>query len=60
MRKLSKFGNKYKDRIKSIKESEETRKENIKIQKRAEELLKQEQKEKEAFLNETYNKPNKK
>ena len=53
-RKPSKFGNKYKERIKSIKESDETRKENIRIQKRAEALLKQEQKEKQKFLNETY------
>ena len=56
MRKLSKFGNKYKDRIKSIKESDETRKENIKIQKKAEALLKQEQKEKDKFLKDTYSK----
>ncbi len=53
-RKPSKFGSKYKDRIQSIKDSDETRKENIRIQKEAEELLKKEQKEKEEFLNKTY------
>ncbi len=43
-KKLSKFSNKYKDRIQSIKESDETRKENLKIQKKAEALLKKEKK----------------
>ena len=56
-RKPSKFGSKYQERIKSIKESEETRKENLRIQKRAEALLKQEQKEKKEkreFLEKAY------
>ena len=59
MKKLSKFSNKYRDRIESIKESETTRQQNIKIQKKAEAILKQEQNEKEKFLKDTYGKSKK-
>ena len=50
-RKDSKFSSKYKDRILSIKESDNTRLKNIE---------EAEKKEKEEFLKETYNNKNKK
>ena len=60
-KRASKFSNKYKDRIESIKESEKTRQENIRIQEKARELIEEEeQKEKEKFLKETYSKKAKK
>ena len=60
-RKRSKFSNKYKERIESIKESEKTRQENIRIHEKARQLMEEEEKkEKEKFLKETYNKKIKK
>lgn len=57
----SKFSNKYKDRINSIKESEKTRLENIKIHEKARQMIEEEeQREKEEFLKEFYNKEDKK
>jgi len=53
--KASKFASKYKDRIESIKESEKTRQENIRIHEKAKQLIEEEEKrEKEKFLKETY------
>lgn len=53
----SKFSSKYKDRIESIKESEKTRLENIRIHEKAKQMIEEEeQKEKEKFLKETYKK----
>ena len=60
-KRTSKFSNKYKDRIESIKESEKTRLENIRIHEKAKKLIEEEeQKEKEKFLKETYSNRNKK
>lgn len=57
----SKFSSKYKDRINSIKESEKTRLENIKIHEKARQMIEEEEKkEKEKFLKEFYNKDEKK
>lgn len=57
----SKFSSKYKDRINSIKESEKTRLENIKIHEKARQMIEEEEKkEKEEFLKEFYNKDEKK
>lgn len=54
-RKSSKFSNKYQDRIKSIKESEETRRQNRKLYENAKKITDaEEKKEKEKFLKETY------
>jgi len=54
-RKTSKFANKYKDRIQSIQESEETRKINIEIYKKTQALIeKEEQLEKEKYINNQY------
>lgn len=56
-KKESKFNLKYKDRIESIKESEKTRLENIKIQNKAMKMIEEdEKKEKEEFLKSAYNK----
>lgn len=56
-RKASKFSNKYKDRIISIKDSDKTRQENLKKSKNSEKLTnKLETKEKEEFLKDTYKK----
>lgn len=56
-KRASKFTTKYKERIKSIKESEKTRQENLKIHKKAQKLIdEEEQREKEKFLKETYEK----
>lgn len=53
--RASKFASKYKDRIESIKESETTRQENIRIHEKAKQLIEEEEKrEKEKFLKETY------
>ncbi len=61
IKRTSKFSSKYKDRIESIKESEKTRLENIRIQEKAKKMIdEEEQKEKEKFLKETYNKNKKK
>ena len=61
LKRTSKFENKYKDRIKSIKESEKTRLENIRIHEKAKEMIEEEEKkEKEKFLRETYNNRKKK
>ncbi len=61
IKRKSKFSNKYKDRIESIKESEKTRLENIRIHEKAKEMIdEEEQKEKEKFLKETYSKKEKK
>ena len=55
-RKASKFSNKYKERIESIKESEKTRLENIRIHEKAKEMIdEEEQRAKEKFLKEAYN-----
>ena len=55
-RKNSKFKNKYSERIKSIQESETTRKQNIKLYERAKELTEEEEKkEKQRYIKETYN-----
>ena len=60
-KRASKFSNKYKDRIESIKESEKTRLENRKIQEKAQKLIEEEKtKEKEKFLKETYSRKTKK
>ena len=57
VKRTSKFSNKYKDRIESIKESEKTRLENIRIHEKAKQLIdEEEQREKEKFLKETYSK----
>ncbi len=57
LKRTSKFSNKYKDRIESIKESEKTRQENIRIHEKAREMIdEEEKKEKERFLKETYRK----
>jgi len=54
-RKASKFRNKYNERIKSIQDSEKTRKQNIKLYEKAKEIAdREEQKEKERFIKETY------
>lgn len=54
-RKASKFINKYSERIKSIRESETTRKENVKQYEKTKKIeKKKEQKDKEKFLEETY------
>lgn len=54
-RKASKFRNKYSDRIKSIQTSELMRQQNIKLYEKAKEITeKEEQKEKERFIKETY------
>ena len=54
-RKTSKFRNKYSERIKSIQESEKTRKQNIKLYEKAKQITEQEeQEEKERFIEETY------
>ncbi|MCL2354715.1 MAG: YvcK family protein [Oscillospiraceae bacterium] len=51
----SKFANKYEERIESIRNTEKTRQQNIKIHKKAEKITnKAEQEEKEKFLKETY------
>lgn len=56
-KKASKFRSKYNERIKSIQESDATRKQNIKLYEKAREITsKEEQKEKERFLKETYKK----
>lgn len=61
VKRTSKFSNKYKDRIESIKESEKTRLENIRIHEKAKEMIdEEEQREKEKFLKETYSKNKKK
>ena len=61
VKRTSKFSNKYKDRIESIKESEKTRLENIRIHEKAKQLInEEEQKEKEKFLKETYSSRKKK
>ena len=60
-KKNSKFSNKYKDRIESIKESEKTRLESIRIHEKATKMIEEEEKkEKERFLKETYSKNRKK
>ena len=60
-KRTSKFSNKYKDRIESIKESEKTRLENIRIHEKAKQMIdEEEQKEKEKFLKETYSNRKKK
>ena len=56
VKRTSKFSNKYSERIQSIKESEKTRLENIRIHEKAKEMIdEEEQKEKEKFLKEAYN-----
>ena len=56
-KKESKFSLKYKDRIESIQNSEETRKQNVKLQKQAEKMTKEEErKEKKRYLKETFKK----
>ena len=61
VKRTSKFTNKYSERINSIKESEKTRLENIRIHEQARKMIdEEEQKEKEKFLRETYNKSKKK
>lgn len=61
IKRTSKFSSKYKERIESIKESEKTRLENIRIQEKAKKMIdEEEQKKKEKFLKETYNKNRKK
>ena len=60
-KRTSKFSNKYRDRIESIKESEKTRLKNISIQEKAKKLIEEEeQKAKEKFLKETYSNKKKK
>ena len=57
VKRTSKFSNKYSERIQSIKESEKTRLENIRIHEKAKEMIdEEEQKEKEKFLKEAYSK----
>ena len=57
VKRTSKFSNKYRERIQSIKESEKTRLENIRIHEKAKEMIdEEEQKEKEKFLKEAYSK----
>ena len=57
----SKFSSKYRDRIESIKESEKTRLENIRIHEKAKQMIaEEEQKEKEKFLKDTYSNRKKK
>lgn len=59
-RKASKFTNKYKDRILSIKESEINRAKNRQLYEEAKKITDaEEKKEKEKFLQETYNRKNK-
>ena len=54
-RKVSKFQSKYSDRIKSIQESEDSRKKNKELFEQAEKMTTQEEeKEKERFIEETY------
>lgn len=61
LKRTSKFSSKYKDRIESIKESEKTRQENIRIHEKAKKMIdEEEKKEKERFLKETYSKKKKK
>ena len=61
MKRASKFSNKYKDRIESIKESDKTRLENIRIHEKAKKLIEEEdKKQKEKFLRETYSNRKKK
>lgn len=53
----SKFALKYKDRIESIQNSEETRRQNIKLQEQVDKITKEEEKkEKKRFLKETFKK----
>jgi len=60
-RSLSKFSTKYKDRIKSIKNTEKSRQKNIKIHTRAQKLIEAEELEEKAkFLKETYGSKDKK
>lgn len=59
VKRKSKFSNKYRDRIESIKESEQTRLENIRIHEKAKQLIEEEE-AKEKFLKETYSSKNKK
>jgi len=60
-RKESKFTTKYKERIKSIQESELSRQTNLKVHKKAEKMISEEEKkQKEEFLKETYEKTVKK
>ena len=61
VKRTSKFSNKYSERIQSIKESEKTRLENIRIHEKAKEMIdEEEQKEKEKFLKEAYGNKKKK
>lgn len=54
VKRKSKFSNKYSERIQSIKESEKTRLENIRIHEKATEMIDEEE-QKEKFLKEVYN-----
>ena len=54
-RMSSKFSTKYRDRIKSIQESDSKREQNIKLEKAKQKRLKQEQKEKSEFLKQVEN-----
>ena len=54
-KRKSKFESKYKDRINSIKSTATKREKNLKMYEKAEQLQREE-KEKEKFLNDTYNK----
>ena len=61
VKRTSKFSNKYSERIQSIKESEKTRLENIRIHEKAREMIdEEEQREKEKFLREAYSSRKKK
>ena len=61
IKRTSKFSSKYKERIESIKESEKTRQENIRIHEKAKQMIdEEEKKEKEKFLKETYSNNKKK
>ena len=61
VKRTSKFSNKYSQRIQSIKESEKTRLENIRIHEKAREMIdEEEQREKEKFLKEAYSSRKKK
>lgn len=56
----SKFNSKYEERIKSIKNTDKIKQENMKLYKKAEELIDKEEKdEKDKFLKETYDLKNK-
>ena len=56
-KKKSKFVSKYRERIESIQNSEETRKQNIKLQEQVDKITKEEEKkEKKRFLKETFKK----